>query len=53
LTCLQCGLSMPINECPVHELEDQLHRAYQFKIYYHTLEFFGLCKTCQIAQTSA
>jgi len=21
LTCLQCGKSLPINECPVHELE--------------------------------
>ncbi|MBE9177384.1 transcriptional repressor [Oculatella sp. LEGE 06141] len=47
LTCLQCGASIPINECPVHELEDQLHQSYQFKIYYHTLEFFGICTTCQ------
>lgn len=51
LTCLQCGASMPINECPVHELEDQLHQSYQFKIFYHTLEFFGLCTTCQLAHT--
>jgi Fur family transcriptional regulator, ferric uptake regulator len=47
LTCLQCGASIPINECPVHELEDQLHQSYQFKIYYHTLEFFGICTACQ------
>ena len=47
LTCLQCGLSLPINECPVHELETQLHASHQFKIYYHTLEFFGLCEVCQ------
>lgn len=47
LTCLNCGSSIPINECPVHELEDQLHQSYQFKIYYHTLEFFGLCTQCQ------
>lgn len=50
LTCLQCGASIPIEECPVHELENQLNRAYQFKIYYHTLEFFGLCRLCQEAQ---
>lgn len=31
LTCLQCGISLPINECPVHELETQLHDSYQFK----------------------
>ncbi|NJL21507.1 MAG: transcriptional repressor [Leptolyngbyaceae cyanobacterium SM1_3_5] len=53
LTCVQCGLSMPIDECPVHELEHQLHQSHQFKIYYHTLEFFGLCTACQLAQTSA
>jgi Fur family ferric uptake transcriptional regulator len=47
LTCLQCGKSIPIGECPVHALEKQLHQAYQFKIYYHMLEFFGLCTVCQ------
>jgi Fur family ferric uptake transcriptional regulator len=52
LTCLQCGASIPINECPVHELETQLHKDYQFKIFYHTLEFFGLCTPCQLTQTN-
>ncbi|MFZ4665593.1 MAG: Fur family transcriptional regulator [Prochlorotrichaceae cyanobacterium] len=47
LTCVQCGRSIPIEECPVHQLEEQLHQSYQFKIYYHTLEFFGLCQACQ------
>lgn len=47
LTCLQCGKSIPIDECPVHELETQLHSTHKFKIFYHTLEFFGLCKHCQ------
>lgn len=47
LTCLQCGDSIPIDECPVHDLELQLNQSYQFKIYYHMLEFFGLCTQCQ------
>ena len=47
LTCLQCGKSIPIDECPVHELETQLHQYHKFKIFYHTLEFFGLCNRCQ------
>ncbi len=47
LTCVQCGSSIPIDECPVHNLEEQLHKSYQFKIYYHMLEFFGLCTQCQ------
>jgi Fur family transcriptional regulator, ferric uptake regulator len=49
LTCLQCGASIPIHECPVHDLETQLHQSHQFKIFYHTLEFFGLCEACQVA----
>lgn len=47
LTCLQCGDSIPIDSCPVHALESELNQTYQFKIYYHTLEFFGLCTACQ------
>lgn len=47
LTCLQCGKSIPIHECPVHELETQLNQSHKFKIFYHTLEFFGLCNHCQ------
>ena len=49
LTCLQCDRVIPIEGCPVHELEEQLNTSYKFKIYYHTLEFFGLCKECEAA----
>ncbi|MBD2023872.1 transcriptional repressor, partial [Leptolyngbya sp. FACHB-711] len=28
LTCLQCGTSIAIDECPVHELEAELHQSY-------------------------
>jgi Fur family transcriptional regulator, ferric uptake regulator len=48
LTCLQCGTSIPIDDCPVHDLEAQLRRSQHFEIYYHTLEFFGLCSPCQV-----
>jgi Fur family ferric uptake transcriptional regulator len=47
LTCLQCGMSIPIHQCPVHELEIQLQATHKFKVFYHTLEFFGLCDQCQ------
>ena len=46
LTCVNCGTSVPINECPVHDLEKQLEKSHTFKVYYHTLEFFGLCQKC-------
>ncbi|MDY7015682.1 MAG: Fur family transcriptional regulator [Cyanobacteriota bacterium] len=48
LTCLNCGRSIPIDRCPVQELENQLQQSHQFKVYYHTLEFFGLCDRCQL-----
>ncbi len=51
LTCLNCRESIPINECPVHELESELQDSHQFKIYYHTLEFFGVCDRCALADT--
>ncbi|MDA0672183.1 MAG: Fur family transcriptional regulator [Cyanobacteria bacterium] len=47
LTCLRCDRTILIDECPVHELETQLHQDHQFQIFYHTLEFFGLCPACQ------
>ena len=50
LTCLNCGTSIPIEECPVHTLEHQLEQSHQFKVYYHTLEFFGVCARCQVAK---
>ncbi|MEM8642330.1 MAG: Fur family transcriptional regulator [Cyanobacteria bacterium P01_G01_bin.54] len=52
LTCLDCGRSIPIAECPVHELEHQLQDSHRFKVYYHTLEFFGLCDRCQAGEES-
>ncbi|AFZ49239.1 Fur family transcriptional regulator [Dactylococcopsis salina] len=48
LTCLNCGESFPVNHCPVHELEKELKTSHQFQVFYHSLEFFGLCKQCQI-----
>lgn len=46
LTCVSCGMSLPIDQCPVHDLETQLEKSHNFKVYYHTLEFFGLCQNC-------
>ncbi len=48
LTCLYCQKSIPITECPVDQLEIELQQLHQFKVYYHTLEFFGVCSTCAL-----
>ncbi len=50
LTCLHCGRSIAIQECPVHAVETELQDSHQFKVYYHTLEFFGLCDRCQLSE---
>ncbi|XFA72628.1 Fur family transcriptional regulator [Thermosynechococcaceae cyanobacterium Okahandja] len=47
LTCLHCGVSVTIDCCPVQHLEVELQQAHDFQIFYHTLEFFGLCKNCR------
>lgn len=52
LTCVNCGESIPFNECPVHDLETRLETSHHFKIYYHTLEFFGMCKQCQLLEVN-
>ena len=40
-----------ISRGSLYELETQLHNFHKFKIFYHTLEFFGLCHQCQLIQT--
>ncbi|MEM9089440.1 MAG: transcriptional repressor [Cyanobacteria bacterium P01_F01_bin.53] len=51
LTCLNCGTSIPVEECPVQSFQDRLGESSHFQIFYHTLEFFGLCAPC--AESSA
>jgi Fur family transcriptional regulator, ferric uptake regulator len=48
LTCINCGRSIVLDECPVHDLEQHLEGEHQFKVFYHNLEFFGLCDRCQL-----
>jgi Fur family transcriptional regulator, ferric uptake regulator len=49
VTCLHCGKSIPLMGCPIQSLESQLQQVLPFKIYYHTLEFFGSCSPCSEA----
>ena len=46
VTCVDCGDSIPLNFCPIKELEGQIYQSLPFKIFYHTLEFYGLCPLC-------
>jgi len=53
LTCVRCGNSEVMEECPVHGLESHLTESHHFQIFYHTLEFFGLCEKCQLSESSS
>ncbi len=46
VTCVNCGESVPLDFSPIKEIEDQLYLSLPFKIFYHTLEFYGLCPLC-------
>ncbi len=47
ITCLECGESLPLEILPFEEHGAHLQRQGTFKIYYHTLEFFGRCGRCK------
>ena len=46
VTCVKCGTSVPLEHCPVDEHVLPPAVTPQFKVFYHTLEFFGLCSPC-------
>lgn len=46
LTCVRCSQSIPVEDCPVCYMAATLCKSLSFKVYYHTLEFFGLCSEC-------
>lgn len=47
LNCVQCGQSIPIEDCPITHKLTQWCQSQHFTVYYHTLEFFGICDACQ------
>ena len=47
MNCVSCGESYPMDICPLNQTFNELCSAQKFKVYYHTLEFFGLCEACQ------
>lgn len=47
LICLNCGIAIHFDECPLTELERALEKRLRFRIQGHLLEFYGVCKECQ------
>ena len=50
LNCVGCGRSLSLDTCPLEQQAFEPYQAENFKVFYHTLEFFGLCSVCQNQQ---
>ena len=50
LTCVDCGSTQPLDHCPMHALPLPAGQLGGFQLLFHTLEFFGLCRSCQERQ---
>lgn len=49
LICLACKRVVPLDHCPVGDLETHLSHDHGFKISYHVLDFYGTCDSCRAA----
>lgn len=52
LTCVDCGTTVVLEQCPMHDVHLGGQQANGFQLLFHTLEFFGLCHACQKRQAS-
>ncbi len=46
LVCTLCNETVPIDDCPLTSLEENLIRKTGFTITGHSLEFLGICPKC-------
>lgn len=47
LHCARCGAVVPIDGCPLGELEQRLTETTGYRITGHSLTFTGICPDCQ------
>jgi Fur family transcriptional regulator, ferric uptake regulator len=52
LTCVDCGATVVLINCPMHDVHLDGGQSAGFQLLFHTLEFFGLCGSCQQRQAS-
>ena len=53
LTCVDCGRTRVLKSCPIRNIELPKAQTKDFELLFHTLEFFGLCKSCHQRQKVA
>lgn len=47
IICEKCHKEVPLDICPLNQLENQILSSTGYKITSHTLEFRGICKECR------
>lgn len=47
LVCENCGRVEDISDCGIEEWERKIKQKKHFLVKHHSLEFFGICKSCQ------
>lgn len=47
LVCETCGDIQDISDCNIDVLENHIEKKKNFKVTSHSLEFFGICQSCQ------
>ncbi len=47
IICKKCGKIIPIENCPMGQIQSKLEDTTGFKIESHILEFRGICPECQ------
>ncbi|WP_102400578.1 Fur family transcriptional regulator [Haloimpatiens massiliensis] len=46
LICTKCGKVIEVKDDLLEDLESKIEETYKFKIYDHSLKFYGLCRNC-------
>ncbi|QQK07974.1 Fur family transcriptional regulator [Miniphocaeibacter halophilus] len=47
LVCIRCKEVIPLKDCPLHSLENELSNNTGYDIISHSLEFRGICPKCK------
>ncbi|WP_373898532.1 Fur family transcriptional regulator [Haloimpatiens sp. FM7315] len=47
LICTKCGRVIEVKDDLLEDLESSIEKMYNFKIYNHSLKFYGLCEKCK------
>ncbi|MDD7765925.1 MULTISPECIES: Fur family transcriptional regulator [Anaerococcus] len=47
IRCISCNKKFIIENCPIHEIEEEIEKDTGFVIKGHSFEFTGICPQCQ------